>query len=250
MPHRLRLSFEHGTTPVVGTRFQDAWAILAITVLAAHCGPCAAPHPTPASTALAESRALSLVLDAAGGDPGAKEVAGESAAYGKPVSDLPSWLDRHGVTGKVAGSACFEVGVGAPPAVGLLCRAGPADDRPVVFGAGDRTVERVYRADGTRLVEVWKGTVGIYANWVDLIVDIEPDGARLELRDRLRCSCERAFREDDEKTASSAQPAELSKELRRACKARGFYVWSGTRYVRDTDASAGAPDAIGCRDTP
>jgi hypothetical protein len=82
------------------------------------------------------------------------------------------------------------------------------------------------------MVEVWAGTVAIYANWVDLIVDIQPDGARLVLRDRTRCACEDAEHEDRAKRMSNVQPESLTRELWTACGARGAYAWRGSRYER------------------
>jgi hypothetical protein len=93
------------------------------------------------------------------------------------------------------------------------------------------TTEHLWRADGSRLVEVWSAAVD-HAHWVDLVVDLDPDGSRLVLRDRARCGCEDAEREDGEK-GPSVQPESLTRGIYRTCEGRGVYEWSGSRYVRD-----------------
>jgi hypothetical protein len=146
------------------------------------------------------------------------------------VPDITRWLADHGVTGTVLGEACFEVESGVPPAPGFLCRESPGPKRRT-------TVERLYRVDGGRIVRVWSGTVAVYSNWVDLVAEIDADGRRLVLRDRSACACESAYEQDREKQMASVQPYWLSEDLHAACSARGAYIWSGQRYVRDLAAA-------------
>ena len=196
------------------------------------CGVCEPPQTTPHPAPNSEQAAP--VTTTAAADTGVP------ATYARPVDDVLRWLDAHHLAGGVIGDTCYEIAAGVPLAPALLCRAPPAEGAHGM-GPGERTVERIYRSDGVRLVEVWKGTVAIYANWVGLVVELGADGSRLVLRDAMACDCERAAREDSEKTGSGIQPDALSLELRRACRGRGVYVWSGTRYIQDSDASAGGP---------
>lgn len=162
--------------------------------------------------------------------------ASPASAYSRPVPDPRRWLDEHHVAGPLIGETCFEVASGVPPAPGLLCR-----DTPPPTG-GRRTVERLYRIDAVHVVAVWSGTVVDPWHWVHLAVDIGSDGSRLVLHDDTPCQCERAEREDFEKTASGVQPTSLSDGLCAACRDRGTYVWSGARYVRDLDAGGMGAD--------
>jgi hypothetical protein len=173
--------------------------------------------------------------DAVDAGDGAREER-EPATYAKPVADPKAWLRALGATAPVVRGDCFEVQAGVPLRPALICRARSESDL-------SHTLERVYRMDGGKAVEVWSGLVAIHANWVDIVVEIAPDGSRLVARDRYPCRCEGAQREDGEKRRSRVQPQWLSDDLSAACRGRGVYVWSGRRYVRDREASgAAAPD--------
>jgi hypothetical protein len=202
-----------------------------LTVACARPGPVptssAAPDPTPPDAATAPV-----------------EASGPADMYARLVPDAKSWLDEHHVQGALIGEECFAVTSGVPPAPGLLCRESPhgTNARP--------TVERVYRVDGERIVQVWRGTVVDPWHWAHLVVDIDANGSRLVLRDDVPCHCERAAREDMEKAASNVQPASLSEGLRAACVGRGVYLWSGRRYVRDLDAGEGPWSPPACPGAP
>lgn len=189
------------------------WVLVA-AAFAASCKAPPAPAPPPAEQPAATKE---LAPEAA---PPSSSVTEPLHTYDRPVADAHQWLVDHGVSGSVMGETCFEVDSGMPPAPGLLCRAPPSP-------RSRQTVERLYRVDGKRMAQVYEGTVGIYANWVDLVVQLDSDGARLVLKDRKRCLCEEAEEEDRLKTESQVQPDWLSRDLYAACKARGAYRWSG-----------------------
>jgi hypothetical protein len=162
----------------------------------------------------------------------------ERDTYATPVADIPVWLSAHRVQGR-AGGTCFEVLAGVPARASLLCRERLPGPRP-------RTVERILRPDDKqRLATVWNGVVGIYANWADLVVRLDPDGAGLELKDRVPCACDHARAEDLAKSQSQAQPSWLSSDLASACGARGRYAWSKNGRFVFAKGSAPAP----CRET-
>jgi hypothetical protein len=200
-------------------------------LLSTHCGVCEPPQSTSHAEAASEqASAATTTLAADGGIP---------AAYDRPVDDVLRWVDAHHLTAGVIGDTCYEIAAGVPLAPGLLCRARPPEGVPM--GPTKRTVERIYRSDGVRLVEVWKGTVGIAADWVGLFVDLSPDGSRLLLRDATACGCEKAVPYDPEKMNALADTKAVNRELDLACSGRGVYLWSGTRYIKDSDASAVGP---------
>jgi hypothetical protein len=117
-----------------------------------------------------------------------------SRAYLRPVSEVPTWLSAHSAKGPVSdGGECFEVSAGVPPAPALLCRA--AQDRR------GRTLERVYRLEEGRPTPVWSAVARVGRTQVDLVVDVEDEGATLVLADRVPCRCEDVYTQLCEKAS-------------------------------------------------
>jgi hypothetical protein len=206
----------------------------AATALASSLIACrtAAPVPKPIATTEKSPPKVAPPASAIAATPSPPE---RAPTYGVPVPDAAEWLARHALVGTTPGE-CYEVQAGVPPLASLLCRETNARNRSQ---DGPKTFERIYRPNGRgRVTEVWRGIVRIDSNWLDLVVSLSADGARLELEDRTPCRCERALREDREKRESEVQPDGLSRNLHLACAARGTYVWKEGEYVRERSERA------------
>lgn len=151
----------------------------------------------------------------------------EFSAYYSPELLLRAddWKQAHGARGGAKEAECWDLGerVGVPPAPGMLCLTRIKDPA--------ETVARVYRLEGARLRRVWQGTIGTWANWLELVPLLSADGRTLVVHDRAPGSCEAALSEHHEKQGSGVA-GNFGAVLRRGCAGLGTHVYEDGHYVQ------------------
>lgn len=149
------------------------------------------------------------------------------SAYYPPERALGAraWEQAHAARGDASAAECWDMSdrVGVPPAPGMLCLS-RVDDPP-------ETIATIYRLEGARLRSVWRGTIGAWANWLELVPLLSDDGATLELRESSPGGCEAALAEHREKR-SSGVAGNFGAVLDRGCALRGLHMYRDGRYVQ------------------
>ena len=143
--------------------------------------------------------------------------------------ELAHWLQQHEVRAAFSGYRCTPVRIGVPVADGLLCTE-PLHG-PYEWNSDEW---KLWRCHEGRLSLVWHGRRN------GLALQIEPGGERFSLTETRPGTC-------DTVNAEHIEKAELDNERQwkvdfALCLQRGWYVWNGQQFTRDSKQPACPPN--------